>query len=266
MFSVSTEVENAMGQYAGTFIIAFVIFLACAASQTCNTAREFQAVKRKIRRSIRRQPDAARWPARLLRAGFHDCLPRSCDGSIQFELTRVENIGIDITIRFLQDTIKGSCSSLADAIKIGMVLSTELTGGPSFNCMLGTKDAKKANPANKIPLAADNFRTILRKLKRKGFTKNEIIAGNYGGHSLGGFDVPNGGPRLSFTPAIDTFNNDFAKFIQDQSLAQGSSSFNALPSDIELASRSTKIIARFASNENALRRQFAKFMNKLCAL
>lgn len=72
---------------------------AIASGSTC-TAREFSAIKRKIKREMRATEPYC-WPARILRAGFHDCLPESCDGSIQFELARSENARVEVAITFL---------------------------------------------------------------------------------------------------------------------------------------------------------------------
>ena len=247
------------------FTILSLSIASVLAQQHCSPG-ELAQVKQKIRSAIQSSPESSVWPARLLRLGFHDCLPQKCDGSIQFELDRQENVRLDIPVDFLKETITGTCASLADAIKIGMELSMEFSRGPRITCPLGTPDATSANPTGQIALATDDFETLLGSFTRKRFTVAEAVAANYGGHSIGGFNVPgSSGPKLSFTPNPDRFGKNFCKFIVRPA---GKTGFNALPSDRELASkpRTKKILTQLAGDGRLLRTQFRRFMTKLCSM
>lgn len=245
-----------------TFMLVFLCIAPIFAEAQRCSRRDYTHLKKKIRTMIRRSPEQARWSARLLRIGFHDCLVGKCDGSIQFELSREENVRLDIVVDFLKLAIKGTCSSLADAIKIGMELSMELSRGPTLKCPLGTKDATRASRPGQIGQATDDFNTLIKTFTRKRFSVLEAIAANYGGHSLGGF---NANPGLPFTPTPDRFNNNFCKFIIKP---KGKSGFNALPSDEELVSKANtkRILARFARDGPLLRNVFGQFMRKLCRM
>lgn len=246
----------------------FAIVEATSITHSCTSFKEFQVVKSQIRRKIISSPEAARWPARLLRAGFHDCLPKSCDASIQFELDRSENDRIDVSVAFLRESIKGTCSSLADALKIGMELSMELSGGPRIKCKLGTEDTKIPNPTGQIPQVGQDFATIIGLFTNKGFTKIETLAGNFGGHSLGQFQLPDMTASLTFDSTPAKFNNDFARFVVTGNTPPGTppGSFNALPSDTLLQTNAMKQVALFARNEKVLRFFFSRFLSKMCAL
>ena len=243
-------------------VLALSISHTLGATSTC-TPKQFRDVKNTIRARILASPARDRWPARLLRAGLHDCLPQSCDGSIEFELTRSENFGIEPTISFLKAAINGTCSSLADALKLGMELSTELTRGPKFKCRRGiTTVAEGPNPKGRIPFAFEDFDTIIRKFTDMGFTRNEALAGNFGGHSLGQF-----GPfTFDSTPA--KLDRAFVKFVAAGRAPQNAtaSRFNVLPSDTALFEGARKRVTKLAVNKRLFRRDFRRFMVKLCAL
>ncbi len=221
--------------------------------------QDWNGVKGTLRSLVLDDSKHARWPARLLRAGFHDCYEGSCDGSLAHELNRPENRNIDVTIDLLRSSIRGTCVSLADAIKIGLELSMELMGAPELVCPKGTVDAEKAGPTGEIPTLFQGAATILGNFRGKGFTVEEAQAGNFGGHSVGGF-----GGRL-FTPTVARYGNEFAKFMtQPFSNATG---FNALPSDRTLLEADTSgHIQSFADDRAALDKAFGSFMLKLCSM
>jgi len=236
-------------------------------SRTC-PRREYGIVKDRIRAYVRSSNDPDRWPGRFLQLGFHDCLPRSCDGSIQFELERVNNIKLKVPINLLKTIIRGTCVGFADAVKIGVELSMEFSGGPRVNCPKGNiADATDANPDDKLPQFDDTFGDIIEDFSSMGFNFVETLAGNYGGHALGGFNAPGTNPpvHVPFTPHPASFRKDFTSFITGNINAPG---FNPLPSDITLFStrRAKRIVRRFASNEWFLRRQFRKFLSKMCSV
>ncbi len=221
--------------------------------------RDWTGVKGRLRSLVLDNSEHARWPARLLRAGFHDCYEGSCDGSLAHELHRLENRNIDVTIDLLRSSIRGTCVSLADAIKIGLELSMELMGAPELSCPKGTVDAEKAGPPREIPNRFQDAATILANFRGKGFTVEEAHAGNFGGHSVGGFD------DSLFTPTVARYGNEFAKFMtQPFSNATG---FNALRSDRTLLEADTSgHVQSFADDRAVLDKAFASFMLKLCSM
>ena len=222
---------------------------------------DWMEMKDRIYDLISSFPDAHRWPARLLQAGFHDCFVSGCDGSIAFELDRQENIRIDITVHFLKMVIDSTCVSLADALKLGMELSMELTGGPPLLCPLGTSDTTRAGPKGELPHETQNSTVIMNLFRRKGFTDEETLAGNYAGHSIGRF----GAGAFAFTPTEDVYDNTFAKYCMNGNKSE--TQFHALPSDMKLAKDDANgIVAEFGRNMAKLDAAYASFMTKLCAM
>lgn len=214
-----------------------------------------------------------RWAARFLRLGFHDCLPSSCDGSIRFELERVPNAGLDVALAAVETAIEGTCVGVADAIKIATVLSMELSGGPSVICPMGNiEDATEANPDDRLPGPNDAFEDIVADFESMGFTLVEMLAGNYGGHSLGQFRTfADDGVTIinnEFTPNPAIFSGSaFAQFIVDGALAS-QVGFNALRSDRTLFSDTTAapIVQQFATDMSYLQSTFRQFLSKMCSV
>jgi len=195
-------------------------------NSTCDQAA-YDGVKEALR-TIATATEQDRWAARFLRLGFHDCLPRSCDGSIRFELERVANANLEIPLQAVESAVAGTCVGFADAVKIAVVLSMELSGGPTVVCPMGNiADATEANPDDQLPDRNDPFADIVADFTSMGFTLNETLAGNFGAHSLGRFG------NNQFTPNPDTFSADFAQFVANGAPASAQG-FNALPSDIAL--------------------------------
>lgn len=257
-------------------LVSFVVVAALVSFSIASTCspHQFNGIKRRIKLEISRTNDRHRWPGRLLRIGFHDCFPRSCDGSIAHELNRGENKHIDITLNLLKRATKNTCCSIADAIKLGMEVSMELSGGPGLNCHRGskTKDATGANPGGRMPARTDIWIIQKLKFKNRGFSSKDVVASTLGGHSLGRFF--RGSKPFTFTNKEDKFNNDFVEYSKGviiHRLKNGnlfSSKFNALFSDLAITNKfrwsTRKYVNRYAKDEGALRRDFADFMNRLC--
>lgn len=132
-----------------------------------------------------------------------------------------------------------------------MEVALELTNGPRIECRRGkTVDATAANPPNQIPSATDSFEAILVDFPRKGFTRNEAIARNFGGHALGQFVNGPGPDSTQFDPTPALFDNILLKFLA-QKCPLGNftvDSFNPLPSCQLLVENAPQLARELASN------------------
>ena len=221
----------------------------------------YARVKTKITNTAK--TDERRWNARLLRAAFHDCIPKSCDGSLRFELGRKENKRIARTIRMLNRARRNTCVSLADALKLGLEVSMELSGGPKVSCPLGTADATTANPTGQIADRGDSLNKILGTFTSKGFSKRLTVAGIVGGHSLG-FDKG----KKPFTPTPGVCDNGFAVFLKKFGQGQRPSGFFAMKSDKLLAetTETKNLIVKLANNQARFIRDFRRFLTRMCKM
>ncbi len=207
-----------------------------------------------------------RWPGRLLRAAFHDCLPESCDGSLALELGRTENARIQVTINRLNDLRADTCVSLADALKLGLIVAMEVSGGPTITCPIGTSDATTPNQPDQLPGRADPVPAILSAFTSKGFTQNEALAGIIAGHSLG---VDRGQLNLAFTPDIAVTDNAYADAMVDfANTGTVPTGFNVIASDRRLANRANlqSTISGYATDNSALMADYQAFLEKMCAM
>lgn len=253
-----------MNSFSSLLFIAFFVTLACSSPVTQNCGdSDWKQVRSKINSLIKNDADEKKWPARLIRVGFHDCFAGSCDASIAFELDRPENIRIERTIDFLRRANRGTCVSLADTIKIGLEVSMKIVGAPSLSCPLGTEDATEANPEGSFPFPDSDFKTIMDAYRSKGFTYEEGMAGNFGGHSIGGF----GGSRnrRKFTPTENRYGNDFANILVHDTF--GVKGYNAVPSDLALSFWDERnVVQGFVDDKSKLDAAFKSFMTKLCRM
>ncbi len=243
--------------------ILFIALLSAHPVRGCGRA-DWAAARRRIISKVVASDNPKVWPGRLLRAGFHDCMPESCDGSIQFELDRRENGGISPTVEFLREARGDSCVTMSDMLKIGMVVSMQLSGGVRFRCPLGNRaDATEANPAGQLPGLRDDAETMFEKLRNKGFTDRETLAGNFAGHSLGFFDLG----KTPFTSRVSRYSNDFAKFVVGLPGTENSprfASFNSLVTDVRLIEAERDMVELYSKNRRAMDLDFKSFMTKLC--
>ncbi|KAI9199648.1 heme peroxidase [Polychytrium aggregatum] len=158
-----------------------------------------------------------------IRTLFHDCASYDastgtggCDASVQFELSRVENLGSAIhdTIAILP---KPAGISFADVLVAAAVSSIKVCGGPIVPVRFGRIDATAAdNPAFNVPLETENITTHTNQFSRMGFTKQEMISLIACGHTVGrvhGVDKPalvNGQDSVPFDHTPFVFDTDVA--------------------------------------------------------
>lgn len=224
----------------------------------------FGPFKQRLNSSIVRHPDRNHWPARLLRAAFHDCFAESCDGSIELELERTENARIEETLDFLRPIMRSMCVNLGDGLKIGDELALELSNAPRVKCHDGrmTRLAFFENVHGNLPFPNDDSADILRLFRRQGFTTREAMAGNFGGHALGGFSSR--GQRFDFTPRIHRFSNNFARHAAG--IESDDMQFSLLPSDRTLAMEEQAIVREFARDVQKFHKAFQEFTIKMCRM
>ncbi len=179
-------------------------------------------------------------------------------------MDRDENRRLTTAVNLLTRLTSGSCVSFADAIKLGIEVSMEVSGGPSVSCPLGTVDIPDlVNPTGQLAERDSLIERLLEIFTLKGFSVDQAVAATIGGHSLGRFGAN------PFTPNQNVFDNSFASFLLDQ--ADGNptgSEFNSLPSDRKyvLDADTRLIVERYATDENELRSDFQSFLNQMCAM
>ncbi|KAL8090527.1 hypothetical protein AgCh_039832 [Apium graveolens] len=134
-----------------------------------------------------------RMAASLLRLYFHDCFVKGCDASILLDSSssiinekgsnpnRNSVCGFDV-IDQIKSTLERECPQTVSCVDI-MALdardSTVLTGGPSWEVLLGRRDSRCARLSGSnynIPAPNNTFQTILTKFKLQGLDIVDLVA------------------------------------------------------------------------------------------
>ncbi|XP_004497889.1 peroxidase A2-like [Cicer arietinum] len=273
-------------------------------SNTCPNV--LSIVKNAVQQAL--QSDS-RVGASLLRLHFHDCIVNGCDASILLDqggnITQSEKDaapnsnsirGLDV-IDNIKSSLESSCSgvvSCADIVALAAESSVSLSGGPSWNVLLGRRDSLTANQAganNLIPSPFESLAQITTKFSNVGLDTTDLVALS-GAHTFGrarcqlfsqrlfnfsGSGSPdptlnstylatlqqncpqngNGSTLNNFDPSTpDTFdNNYFSNLLINMGLLQ---------TDQELlstnGSSTISIVNNFANNQTAFFNQFAQSM------
>ncbi|XP_077236254.1 peroxidase A2-like [Tasmannia lanceolata] len=147
------------------------------------------------------QESDVRITASLLRLHFHDCFVNGCDGSIllvnsstivteQDALPNINSVrGFDV-VDNIKTAVEDSCPgvvSCADILAIAAEISVNLSGGPTWDVLLGRRDSTIANfsGANSdLPAPFDNLTIITLKFSAKGLDTTDLVALS-GGHTFG---------------------------------------------------------------------------------
>ncbi|KAI5058681.1 hypothetical protein GOP47_0026851 [Adiantum capillus-veneris] len=171
---------------------------AYAEDQPRSTQEEgLETIQMELRKVLKR-PKAAG----ILRLVFHDAGTFNCikhtggmNGSIQFELGRPENSGLDRSIKIL-DLVKTSLDttlqvSWADLIAVAGAEAVSICGGPKIPVKLGRLDASIADPEGELPEESFNASSLKGNFSKKGFMTREMVVLS-GAHTLGskGFGNP----------------------------------------------------------------------------
>nr|AFN41087.1 peroxidase precursor [Corylus avellana] len=140
--------------------------------------------------------------ASLIRLHFHDCFVNGCDGSIlldrggsitQSEKDAAPNTnstrGFDV-VDNIKAALESSCPSVvscADILALAAEASVSLSGGPTWNVLLGRRDSLTANQAGantSIPSPVEGLSNITSKFSAVGLDTNDLVALS-GAHTFG---------------------------------------------------------------------------------
>ncbi len=116
--------------------------------------------------------NAAEW----IRTAYHDMSTHDVsagtgglDASIMFELDRAENIGtaFDNTMGFMNNFYSVK-SNMADMIALGVVVASDMCGGPKIPYRAGRVDATEAGPKG-VPEPSQDLATHTNIFAKAGF-------------------------------------------------------------------------------------------------
>ncbi|KAK4467137.1 heme peroxidase [Cladorrhinum samala] len=161
-----------------------------------------------------------------LRTGFHDMASFNrfsgkggLDGSLQFELTRSDNLGTGFktTLAFYANYVS-SRASLADLIAAGVYASVRSCGGPAVPLKLGRVDALQAvAQIGLTPQPENSASSFVRSFDNMGFSQVEMIQLVACGHTLGSVHsgefpniVPAAAGQIPFDSTRAAFDNRIA--------------------------------------------------------
>ncbi|XP_077234613.1 peroxidase A2-like [Tasmannia lanceolata] len=147
------------------------------------------------------QQSDVRITASLLRLHFHDCFVNGCDGSIllvnsstivteQDALPNVGSVRGFGVVDNIKTAVENSCPgvvSCADILAIAAEVSVSLSGGPTWNVLLGRRDSTIANLSganSDIPAPFESLSIITTKFSVKGLDTNDLVTLS-GGHTFG---------------------------------------------------------------------------------
>uniref|UniRef100_A0A2P2Q431 Peroxidase n=1 Tax=Rhizophora mucronata TaxID=61149 RepID=A0A2P2Q431_RHIMU len=139
--------------------------------------------------------------ASLIRLHFHDCFVDGCDGSILLDNTttilseKFAAPNVNSTRGFnvvdnIKTAVENSCSgivSCADILALAAEASVSLSGGPSWNVLLGRRDSLTANQSganSSIPGPFETLTNLTAKFSAVGLNTNDLVALS-GAHTFG---------------------------------------------------------------------------------
>ncbi|XP_020215743.1 peroxidase A2 [Cajanus cajan] len=186
IFLVLTFLFPSRGQLSATFY-----------SSTCPNVSSI--VSNAVQQAL--QSDS-RIGASLTRLHFHDCFVNGCDASIlldqggnitQSEKNAAPNFnsvrGFDL-VDSIKSSIESSCPgivSCADILALAAESSVSLSGGPSWNVLLGRRDGLTANQAganSSIPSPFESLSNVTSKFSAVGLDTTDLVALS-GAHTFG---------------------------------------------------------------------------------
>ncbi|KAI4348789.1 hypothetical protein L6164_009467 [Bauhinia variegata] len=166
-------------------------------SSTCPNASSI--VRNVVQQAL--QSDS-RIGASLIRLHFHDCFVNGCDASILLDvggnITLSEKNaapnnnsarGFDV-VDNIKTSLENSCPgvvSCADILALAAEASVSLSGGPTWNVLLGRRDGLTANQGGantSIPSPFEGLANITAKFSAVGLDTNDLVALS-GAHTFG---------------------------------------------------------------------------------
>ena len=192
------------------------------------------------------------------------------DGSIQFELDRIENRGMEQTIAFYRTIVQNRGVSMADTVAYAGLQAIQVCSpgcGP-IPFRPGRMDAQFPNPPNRIPNPRLSDNEILQYFwQRMGFTLDETVAIIGGGHSIAEFHRKNNPEYPEIIPGyFDPTPNvlDNAWFV----LLWNNPAGARVPSDANMMRnpRMAEVIRVYAFEPRAFFQDFAIGMRRLANL
>ncbi|XP_058113232.1 peroxidase 40-like [Magnolia sinica] len=176
--------------------------------------------------------DDPRMAASLLRLHFHDCFVNGCDASVllddtltfEGEKTAAPNLnslrGFEV-IDAIKSELEFACPetvSCADILAIAARDSVVLSGGPTWQVLMGRRDSLFANKglANKnIPAPNSDVATLVSKFQNVGLSQKDMVALS-GGHTIGKARCSTFSTRLKGSSSSDSpgLDKDFLASLQ----------------------------------------------------
>eukprot|EP00253_Pinus_taeda_P006710 PITA_06710 len=143
----------------------------------------------------------ARFAASLLRLHFHDCFVKGCDASILLDdtanftgektakpnLNSVRGFGVVDKIKSALEKKCPGVVSCADLLAVAARDSVVISGGPTWEALLGRRDSRSASKSGanyNIPAPTSTHQTLETKFKLKGLHSLDLVVLS-GGHTIG---------------------------------------------------------------------------------
>lgn len=212
--------------------------------------------------------DARLW----IRAAFHDAgtwdmvmRTGGADGSLQFELDRSENKGLERAISFYQPLVTKHQVSMADMIAYAGSLAFEKCTGKRISFKFGRTSALVANAGGLLPQLDVSAQDIFDMFNsRLGFTEEETVALIGGAHSTARVhaqltrDVPSG--DMDDTP--DVCDSNYFKRLKNRPEAV------IVPADRNMGQSDMykKHVSKFSNNQAAMISTYRAAFTKLIEL
>ncbi len=203
-----------------------------------------------------------------IRLAFHDAGNYSVetsrgglDGSIQFELDREENKGLDFYVTHIliyrKDLkLMGLEITFADLIAVCTKIALEKLGGPKLEIALGRIDALAAGERMKTPHVNFTIDELISAFQKMGLDEKDLVVLS-GAHTVG---VQN---KIAFTESPYEFDNSYFQNLLDSELSK-----NLIDTDRVLLKSSTtlQLVLDYASDKELFLKDFKASMEKLLNL
>jgi len=165
-------------------------------AKSCSMAE--QIVRSEVEKAVMKE---ARMAASLLRLHFHDCFVKGCDASLLLDDSgsivsekrsnpnRNSARGFEVVDQ-IKSELEKACPktvSCADILAISARDSVVLSGGLSWEVLLGRRDSRTASLSgsnNNIPAPNSTLQTLITKFKLQGLDEVDLVALS-GSHTIG---------------------------------------------------------------------------------